>query len=202
MAATTILLLPGWQGSGPGHWQSHWEAQHGDLRVQQHDWAIPLRGDWICQLEDALGRVRGPVLLAAHSLGCHLAAGWAAASRHTEQVQAALLVAPPDLSRTDLPAALHTWKGHALQALPFPAQVLSSSNDPYCSAQAAARLAAAWGAAHVDLGPLGHINAASGLGHWPQGRAWLQALADGSATSPRSAHTAVPSSPSQPSVFP
>jgi predicted alpha/beta hydrolase family esterase len=202
MANTPVLLLPGWQGSGPEHWQSHWETEHGDLRVQQYDWNNPLRGDWICQLENALGQVHGPVLLVAHSLGCHLAAGWAEVSSQTGRVQAALLVAPPDLSRADLPAALHTWMGHALQPLPFPVQVLSSSNDPYCCAQAAAQLAAAWGAGHVDLGPLGHINTASGLGNWPQGRAWLQALADGSATSPMSARVALPPSSSQPSVFP
>uniref|UniRef100_E6PV60 Putative Alpha/Beta hydrolase n=1 Tax=mine drainage metagenome TaxID=410659 RepID=E6PV60_9ZZZZ len=185
IAAPTVLLLPGWQGSGPEHWQSRWEALHGDLRVRQHDWDTPLRGDWICQLEEAVNQAPGPVLLAAHSLGCHLVAGWVAASpnfspssnNRAGRVLAALLVAPPDLTRADLPPALHSWTSHPLQRLPFPAHLLSSSDDPFCSTQAAARMAATWGARHTDVGALGHINSASGLGDWPQGRAWLQELA-------------------------
>ena len=42
---TPVLLLPGWQGSGPDHWQSRWEQLHGHLRVEQHDWQRPLRGE-------------------------------------------------------------------------------------------------------------------------------------------------------------
>ncbi len=170
---TTVLILPGWQGSGPGHWQSLWERRHGDLRVEQHDWDIPLRGDWICQLEHAVLAHSGPLLLAAHSLGCHLAAGWSASSRHASRVRGALLVAPPDLQRADLPAALHSWRSHAPGRLPFPAHLVSSDDDPYCAPTAATALAAAWNARHTALPALGHINAASGLGDWPQGRAWL-----------------------------
>jgi predicted alpha/beta hydrolase family esterase len=173
---TTVLILPGWQGSGPGHWQTLWEELHGDLRVLQSDWDLPLRGDWICQLEEAALAHPGPLLLAAHSLGCHLAAGWAARSRQAARVAGALLVAPPDLERPDLPPALHTWRGHGLQSLPFPAHLLSSSDDPYCSAPRAAAIAQAWGARHTEIGALGHLNAASGLRDWPQGRAWLTAL--------------------------
>ena len=36
--------------------------------------------------------------------------------------------------------------------------------------------AVAWGATFVDAGALGHINAASGLGDWPDGHAHLEAL--------------------------
>ncbi|MBW8465436.1 alpha/beta hydrolase, partial [Acidovorax sp.] len=54
MKPATILLLPGWQNSGPDHWQSRWEARHGDLRVEQHDWMRPLRGDWSARLEETV----------------------------------------------------------------------------------------------------------------------------------------------------
>ena len=74
MSAPTILTLPGWQGSGPEHWQTRWEARHGDQRVQQHDWMRPLRGDWTARLQDVVLARPGPVVLAAHSLGCLLAA--------------------------------------------------------------------------------------------------------------------------------
>ena len=45
MHPASVLTLPGWQSSGPAHWQSRWEALHGYVRVEQHDWMRPLRGD-------------------------------------------------------------------------------------------------------------------------------------------------------------
>ena len=78
MKASNILLLPGWQNSGPDHWQSLWEARHGYPRVEQHDWMRPLRGDWSARLEETVVDADGPVVLVAHSLGCILTAWWAA----------------------------------------------------------------------------------------------------------------------------
>ena len=75
-----ILLLPGWQDSGPAHWQSRWEALHGFQRVQQADWEWPRRGDWMARLEDVLIAADRPAVLVAHSLGCLLIAAWAAVS--------------------------------------------------------------------------------------------------------------------------
>lgn len=58
--------------------------------------------------------------------------------------------------------------------------LVGSHDDPYCSFERAGTLAAAWGARLVDGGALGHINAESGLGAWPQGQALLlQLLAPG-----------------------
>ena len=76
MTAPGVLILPGWQNSGPGHWQSRWEARHGFVRVEQHDWQRPLRGDWSTRLEDVVlaQPAERPLLLAAHSLGCLLVA--------------------------------------------------------------------------------------------------------------------------------
>lgn len=171
-----VLLLPGWLDSGPGHWQTLWEAQHGDLRVQQADWQWPRRGDWMARLEEVLLADERPALLAAHSLGCHLVAGWAAHSHHTARVLGALLVALPDLDRPDMPPQLFNWRPMRRQRLPFSAQVVFSEDDPFCGAAAAQALAADWGAAAESIGARGHINAASGLGDWPQGRAALLSL--------------------------
>ena len=100
-AAPRILLLPGWQNSGPGHWQTRWESVYGDHRVEQHEWMRPLRGDWSIRLEEEVLASPGPVVLAAHSLGCILVAAWASHSRNTHKVRGALLVAPGDLERDD-----------------------------------------------------------------------------------------------------
>jgi uncharacterized protein len=171
-----FLLLPGWQNSGPDHWQSHWEAQHGAVRVQQHDWMRPLRGDWLIQLEEAVLASPAPVVLVAHSLGCIQTAAWASVSQHTARVRAALLVAPGDVESPELRAALPTWQPIVMQRLPFRSTLVSSRNDPYCRFERAHTLAQAWGSAFVEAGHVGHINAESGLGSWPEGWAWLQTL--------------------------
>jgi len=171
-----VLLLPGWQNSGPGHWQSRWEAQLGLVRVQQDDWLWPRRGDWMAQLEEAVLATPGPLALAAHSLGCHLVAAWAAHSAHAGRVQAALLVAPPDTTRDDLPPQLASWRRPVLQPLPFAAAVVASRDDPFASLAASQALAHAWGVPCHDAGPAGHLNADSGLGDWPAGLALLDGL--------------------------
>jgi predicted alpha/beta hydrolase family esterase len=171
-----VLLLPGWLDSGPAHWQSRWEALHGFERVRQSDWQWPLRGDWMAQLEEAVLAAPGPVLLAAHSLGCHLVAAWAAHSGHAGRALGALLVAPPDLDRADAPPPVARWRPAVRRPLPFPALLVHSDDDPFCSADAARALAADWGAASESLGARGHLNAESGLGDWPEGVARLRAL--------------------------
>jgi uncharacterized protein len=171
-----VWLLPGWQNSGPNHWQMHWAREHGDRVVEQHDWQTPLRGDWIMRLEEALAQQPTAVLLVAHSLGCHLVAAWAALSRQTQKVRAALLVAPPDCAREDFPPALHSWRQPVLQTLPFKACVLASSNDPYADLPDSQHMALAWGATWKCVGALGHINAQSALASFPQARQELSKL--------------------------
>ena len=180
MSEPTVLILPGWQGSGPGHWQTRWEARHGDQRVEQHDWMRPLRGDWTARLEDvvlAQSDARGaPVLLAAHSLGCILTAWWAAHTRHSDRVAGALLVAPPDIEREDNVQQNPGWSPPARRRLPYPAILVASSDDPFGSLASASRLAGDWGAVFHAIGPRGHVNADSGLGDWDEGRALLKSL--------------------------
>lgn len=186
MSAATVLLLPGWQNSGPDHWQSRWERSHGYARVQQHDWMQPLRGDWIARLQDVVldhvaqkpAGAPADIVLVAHSLGCQLVAAWAASSALTAHVRGALLVAPGDPQREELAGVLGSWRRIARQTLPFPSLLLGSRNDPYCSFARAQDFAQAWGAQFIDCGDCGHINADSGLGDWPQGHALLAQLAE------------------------
>jgi predicted alpha/beta hydrolase family esterase len=178
MNPNAVLMLPGWQNSGPLHWQSRWEAAHGYQRVEQHDWQRPLRGDWISRLEDVLltGTQDEPVVLVAHSLGCQLVAAWAYHSKNTHRVKAALLVAPGDPEREALRPVLPSWSPVAMQRLPFASVLIGSQNDLYCSPERARQFAEAWGADWVSAGPQGHLNADSQLGDWPEGHAQLQTL--------------------------
>ena len=53
-APTTVLILPGWQGSGPDHWQMQWAHAHGYTVVEQNDWLHPRRGDWLARLDEVV----------------------------------------------------------------------------------------------------------------------------------------------------
>jgi len=176
MTASRILLLPGWQNSGPGHWQTRWESVYGDHRVEQHEWMRPRRGDWSARLEEEVLASPGPVVLAAHSLGCILVAAWAAHSRNTHKVRGALLVGPGDLERDDLRQQIPGWAPIVRQPLPFPAVLIAANDDPYFEASRSRQLAGDWGARFVDAGARGHLNAESGLGDWPEGRQLLNEI--------------------------
>ena len=127
----------------------------------------------MARLDEVLLQDQRPVVLVAHSLGCVLTAAWAGHSQHTAQVRGALLVAPPDLQRSDMPPQVAAWRPVPAQPLPFPVTLVFSSNDPYCSATRAAEFSTQWGATPWPAGACGHVNGESGLGDWPEGLALL-----------------------------
>ncbi|MFY7864610.1 RBBP9/YdeN family alpha/beta hydrolase [Roseateles sp.] len=171
-----VLLLPGWLNSDPAHWQSLWEQQFGFERVEQADWDWPRRGDWMARLDEVLLGDERPALLVAHSLGCQLVASWAEHSRHTTRVAGALLVAPPDTERADMPPQLHNWRPIRRSRLPFPSIAVISSDDAFCTPERGSAMAADWGSRLVMAGPRGHLNSESKLGDWPEALAWLAEL--------------------------
>lgn len=170
----TLLMVPGWNGSGPGHWQRRWLARvPRAAAVEQADWARPQVRPWVSELAAALRLQRGPVVLVAHSLGCITVAHWAARS-FDPKACGALMVAPADVERADAPAELVPFRPIPLTRLPFPTLTVGSSNDPAASAERARAFAQAWGGEFVCLPGVGHINVASGHGDWPQGLALLR----------------------------
>ena len=176
MTECRVLLLPGWLDSDAGHWQSRWQRVHGYRRVTQSDWHWPKRGDWMARLEEVLLESEVPAVLVAHSMGCHLVAAWAAHSQQRARVRGALLVAPPDLERDDLPPNLHAWRPISRQRLPFAAITVTSGDDPFSAPERSTLLARDWGARQVGIGAAGHINGESGLGDWPAGQALVAEL--------------------------
>ena len=170
----TIVIVPGWRDSGPGHWQSLWaERMQGAVRVTQDDWITPSRAAWVGCARKAGAREPGPVVIAAHSLGCiattHLSE--AAAAR----ISGALLVAPADPERR---AVLSDFAPVPYARLPYRSIVVASSNDPFCPVRLAGAYARAWGSEFVRMQNAGHINIESGHGDWPLGLALLQSLTD------------------------
>ena len=168
----TVLIVPGWQNSGPGHWQSLWATRlPGAVRVEQDDWQWPRRQAWVQRLIDTIERQDRPVLLVAHSLGCiavaHLPVTLA------PRIAGALLVAPADPERRGPLADFAPVPHHRL---PWRSTVVASDNDPYCPVRLAGAYARAWGSEFVRLNGAGHINVDSGHGDWPLGLALLQSL--------------------------
>jgi predicted alpha/beta hydrolase family esterase len=177
--APVVIVVPGLHNSGPDHWQSRWEQQRDDCqRAELGLWDAPQRELWVERLDSAVTRAGGPVVLAAHSLGCLTVAWWAAARPAADKwVRGALLVAPPMADPVKLDGLLASFAPMPLGQLPFPSVLVASRDDPYMTFAQAGDVARLWGARLVDQGFCGHINAQSGLGDWPEGQALLDELA-------------------------
>ncbi len=175
-----ILLVPGWQDSGPDHWQTRWEKSLKTARrVIQHDWDNPDVEAWGDRMAKFAGGATRPVVVVAHSLGVP-AVVYAADKLKSKGVTGAFLVAPADVEFA------HFWpdtggrrwppqKGDGgfttmpTNRLPFASHLIVANNDLYCSFARAEKMAADWGAKLTDAGDTGHINVASGHGPWPEG---------------------------------
>lgn len=121
---------------------------------------------------------RPGAILVGHSLGCALIAH-AAFTHSGARIGGALMVAPADLELpSPIKASLASFAPMPLAPLPFPSIVAASADDPYVSPRRARRFAEAWRSEFVNLGPVGHVNIASGHGPWPEGIALLQRLSD------------------------
>jgi predicted alpha/beta hydrolase family esterase len=174
------LVLPGYLDSGPGHWQTRWEAAHPSFsRVRMPDWEHPLRDAWCRTLDAAVAAASAPVVFAAHSLGCLTVAWWAsayAAPAQREKVAGALLVAVPDPAGRAFPATASGFAPVPSERLPFPTIVVASTDDPYGGVPFSQACAAAWGSQWISIGARGHINADSELGDWRDALGWLKSF--------------------------
>ncbi len=172
---THFIILPGSGGSGPAHWQSRWESADPAMRrFQPSSWDLPDFSDWLAALEAAVIAAPEPPVLVAHSLSCLLIAHWQKISQRP--VRAALLVAAPDPASAVFPGYGKAFAKIPEGKLRFASLVVTSTNDPYGSAQYAQARATQWGSRLAVIGPFGHINAESGLGGWPEGLALLEDL--------------------------
>lgn len=170
-----ILTIPGYQNSGPGHWQSLWEASLRDIaRVEMPNWDYPRKVEWVEALDEAIAACTSPPILVGHSLGCLAILHWAAA--HDREVRGALLAAPADVDRAEALPELRSFGPVLRRRLPFPSILAASSEDPFLALERARGLATDWGSTFVNLGPCGHLNQASGYGPWPRGEALLTDL--------------------------
>jgi predicted alpha/beta hydrolase family esterase len=161
----TTLIIPGLDGTGPGHWQAWW------LRNDPNAVLVAPRGPdagaWGERLAEAVN-AHPYAWLVAHGAGA-LAVARLAAERLELRIAGALLVAPSDAEAPAAKPRLRAFAPISLAPLPFPATVVASRTDPRMRFRRARALAAAWGAWLVDYGAAGHINIAAGFGAWPDG---------------------------------
>jgi len=173
----STVFVAGYGNSEPLHWQRLWFNETKNAYwVEQKDWDAPNRDIWIDELEKTLLHVKPPILIIAHSIGCHTVVEWTKKYYKNQNIIGALLVAPPDTSRVDLPKEIKGYENTPLKKLPFNSTCILSSNDPYSSIESAEKLAHSWESKVVYVGDKGHINLASNLGYWEEGQNALISL--------------------------
>ena len=175
-----ILIVHGYDGSGPGHFQ-HWLASELRARGERVVFpelpspAEPVLDEWVGELRDILDASAEPATIVAHSLGC-----WAVdhlVHRHgAEKIGAALLVAPPSPYSLFEPIQgfLPPPRDRAAWA-PVAARtrVIGSDDDAYADEDEFAELAETLGVSHLILKGAGHINADAGFGPFPRALEWV-----------------------------
>lgn len=171
----TCVYVAGIDNSPPDHWQALWFGEDPTGVWVGHDsWDEPARDAWVADLDKALAGIDGPVYLVAHSLGCLLVTEWAR-DHAADAVAGAFLAAFPDVHGDRFPTAATGFCAPRDLVLPFPSVVVASDDDPYGTAANSVAVAEGIGATVTNVGLRGHINSASNLGEWSEGRAILDA---------------------------
>jgi uncharacterized protein len=171
---TDILIIPGYEGAGPVHWQTRMAGKLSTARiVDQPDWLHASLDVAVAEVVRAVRDSSRPVVFVAHSLGNILVAQAVPSLRRAsliERVKGAYFVAvPTGHALAELAAVDPAFAAIPRDPLPFPSVLVASSNDPFSTLEDAADISAAWGSKLIEAGEQGHINTASGHGPWPEG---------------------------------
>ncbi|MES2664344.1 MAG: alpha/beta hydrolase [Pseudomonadota bacterium] len=172
---STTLIVPGYQGSGPDHWQTWLESKiPNSRRIQNINWEVPELEVWkhqLCREIDACSSV----WIIAHSFGCLVSV--CAAIEKSDKILGTILVAPADpdrffdcglcLSHPHLTAPTIS-SSLPKNLLPGMNLVIASENDPWINLNKAKKFAHRWGANFLHLNNAGHINSDSGYGPFPK----------------------------------
>jgi uncharacterized protein len=179
---TTTVIVPGLRKHVEDHWQTRLAAKLPgavvvpSLERDQRDLA-----GRVADLQHVVERADSPVTIVAHSAGVLTTVHWAA--QHDLPVRGAVLATPPDLARPLGPAypslgqlGESGWLPIPSVPLRFPSVVAASTNDELSDLRNVRRLARDWGSRLITIGPVGHLNPASGYGEWPGAEALLDVL--------------------------
>ena len=179
---STTVIVPGLRGHVDDHWQTRLAARLSNaVVVPSFDRPKRDLAGRVADLHQVISEANGPVTIVAHSAGVLTTVHWA--QRHDLPVRGALLATPPDLARPLPPEypslgelEAHGWLPIPQQLLRFPSILAASTNDALGDFDNVRALAGAWGSRFIDIGPVGHLNPASGYGEWPGAEALLDVL--------------------------
>jgi predicted alpha/beta hydrolase family esterase len=172
-----VLILHGWGGSDFPHWQS-WLV--GELAKDYGQVAFPLldnphfpsKNRWMKQVKALLADFR-PDTVICHSMANTL---WLHLCEEGEisAVKRLLMVSPPRLDLKLDP--IKTFFPAPTPSDLFAEEILmvTSTNDPYLSAEEASALQQALEVPMKRIENAGHINAQSGYGEWPWVLEWVK----------------------------
>ena len=179
---STVLIVPGLRDHVEEHWQTQLASKLQKVRTVPPAEINKLNcANRVARIQAELEQIQGPVILVAHSAGVLMTIHWAL--KHQANIQAALLVAPPDLAQQwpeNYPSSQQLrdegWAPLPQEKLSFPSIVVASTNDHLASFEAVADLATLWGSELINAGDVGHLNPASGFGDWPLAEALILKL--------------------------
>ena len=149
----TTVIVPGLRKHVDDHWQTRLAAKlSGAVVVPSFDRDKRDLAGRVADLHQVILDAGAPVTIVAHSAGVLTTVHWA--RKHDLPVRGALLATPPDLARP-LPAEYPSLRELKESGwLPIPRTRL-------------------W---FPSIGPVGHLNPASGYGEWPGAEALLDVL--------------------------
>ena len=177
-----FLILHGWAGSGPDHWQT-WLAEQLSAAGEFVRYPVlpgydaPSLVEWLSVLRQELAALDGVAerVVICHSLAVVL---WLhhANSQSASRVARLLFVAPP-CPRGCLPEFASFFPAPldniALMRSAKQVRLICTDDDPYCPEGAAGYYGRALGIETEILPPeSGHINVESGYGPWPTALHW------------------------------
>jgi uncharacterized protein len=179
--AVPTVVIPGWNGSGPGHWQTWLEEQsqavdRPTVRPAFADLDHPDLADWLAALRATLADLPADGYdVVAHSLGAVLWLHHVAGPGDSPRAARVLLVSPP---------APHTTIAEIAAFFPPPMDVdtvrhgadgtvlVGTDDDPYAPEGIAAAYGLPLKIATTVIDGGGHLNVESGYGEWPAVADW------------------------------
>ena len=193
-----FLILHGWGGNKPAHWQEHLAAKltaAGKTVVypKMPEPTAPNLEAWQACLAETLSSIEATyggseVTVLAHSLGCINWLVYTAAHPATEPLaDRVLLVAPPyvvpEIPPIDVPPGVTRFfpppvAPDALKAACANTILVASDNDDYATVDQSAGLAQKLGIDMHVLKRAGHISPYYGYGEWPWVYSWCVGEAD------------------------
>jgi predicted alpha/beta hydrolase family esterase len=178
-----VVILHGWEGSGPGHWQV-WLAEQlieagREVRFPTlADPDVPVLGDWLAALHATLdGLPADNFDVVAHSLGAVLWLHHAADTGSSPRPARVALVSPPS-PQCDIPEIANFFPPpldiDAVRRAADGTVLVAGDNDPYTPEGISAAYGLPLKIATTILPGAGHINVESGFGECPAVRDWCQ----------------------------